>query len=71
MIKTPQNITVIGAAMNVTESGPVSLSEPYSAFIIPMMSSGSVFGGHYGFVRRGIWQVTRELGRINQQLGVN
>ncbi len=57
-------------AMNVTESGPVSLSEPYSAFIIPMMSSGSVFGGHYGYVRGGIWQVTRELGQINQELGV-
>jgi len=45
MTKNPQNITVIGAAMNVTESGPVSLSEPYSAFINPMMSSGSVFDG--------------------------
>jgi phytoene dehydrogenase-like protein len=63
--------TKIFNAMNVTESGPVSLSEPYSAFIIPMMSSGSVFGGHYGYVRGGIWQVTRELGRINQELGVD
>ncbi len=63
--------TKIVYAMNVTESGPVSLSEPYSAFIIPMMSSGSVFGGYYGFVRGGIWQVTRELGRINQELGVD
>ena len=58
-------------AMLVTESGPVSLSEPYSAFIIPMMSSGSVFGGAYGYVREGIWQITRELGQINQELGVN
>ena len=63
--------TKLYIAMNVTESGPVSLSEPYSAFIIPMMSSGSVFGGYYGFVRGGIWQVTRELGRINQELGVD
>jgi len=63
--------TKLYIAMNVTESGPVSLSEPYSAFIIPMMSSGSVFGGYYGFVRGGIWQVTHELGRINQQLGVD
>ncbi len=62
--------TKLYIAMNVTESGPVSLSEPYSAFIIPMMSSGSVFDGYYGFVRGGIWQVTRELGRINQELGV-
>ena len=58
-------------AMTVTESGPVSLSEPYSAFIIPMMDSGSVFGGYYGFVRGGIWQVTAELDRINRELGVD
>jgi len=58
-------------AMSVSESGPVSLSEPYSAFIIPMMSSGSVFGGDYGFVHGGIWQITGELGRINKELGVD
>jgi len=63
--------TKLYVAMNVTESGPVSLSEPYSAFIIPMMSSGSVFNRHYGFVRGGIWQITRELGQINQELGVD
>ncbi len=63
--------TKIYIAMTVIESGPVSLSEPYSAFIVPMMDSGSVFDGHYGFVRGGIWQITRELGRINQELGVD
>ena len=57
--------------MSVSESGPVSLDDPYSAFIIPMMSSGSVFGGYYGFVKGGIWQITRELGRINHELGVD
>ena len=62
--------TKVHLAMSVNESGPVSLSEPYSAFIIPMMGSGSVFGGHYGYVLGGIWQVTRELGRINRELGV-
>ncbi len=61
--------TKVYVAMTVSESGPVSLSEPYSAFTIPMMDSGSVFGGYYGFVRGGIWQITRELGRINQELG--
>jgi phytoene dehydrogenase-like protein len=61
--------TKVYLAMSVMESGPVSLTEPYSAFIIPMMSSGSVFGGYYGFVRGGIWQITRELGLINQELG--
>ncbi|MFT5134571.1 MAG: phytoene dehydrogenase-like protein [Gammaproteobacteria bacterium] len=63
--------TKLFMGMVVSESGPVSLSEPYSAFIIPMMASGSVFGGDYGFVRSGIWQVTSELGRINQELGVD
>ena len=57
-------------AMTVTESGPVSLSDPYSAFTLPMMDSGSIFGGYYGFVKGGIWQITEELGRINSELGV-
>ncbi|MFP6616375.1 MAG: FAD-dependent oxidoreductase, partial [Candidatus Hydrogenedentota bacterium] len=63
--------TKVYMAMTVTESGPVSLSEPYSAFVIPMMDSGSVFGSYYGFVRGGIWQITRELGQINKEFGVN
>ncbi|MGI9260451.1 MAG: phytoene desaturase family protein [Woeseiaceae bacterium] len=57
-------------AMTVTESGPVSLFEPYSAFTLPLMDSGSIFGGYYGFVKGGIWQITEELGRINSELGV-
>jgi phytoene dehydrogenase-like protein len=61
--------TKVQWAMDVSESGPVSIDEPYSAFILPMMSSGSVFGGSYGFVKGGIWQITRELGRINRELG--
>ena len=63
--------TKVLAAMDVSESGPVSVSEPYSAFTMPMMSSGSVFDGSYGYVKGGIWQITRELGRINQELGVD
>ena len=63
--------TKVHLAMDVNESGPVSLSEPYSAFIIPIMSSGSVFGGYYGYVHGGIRQITVELGRINQELGMN
>lgn len=58
-------------AMTVTESGPVSLSDPYSAFTLPLMDSGSIFGGYYGFVKGGIWRITEELGRINADLGVN
>ncbi len=57
-------------AMTVTESGPVSLNDPYSAFTLPLMDSGSIFGGYYGFVKGGIWQITEELGRINAELGV-
>ncbi len=57
-------------AMTVTESGPVSLAEPYSAFTLPLMDSGSIFGGYYGFVEGGIWRITRELGRLNGELGV-
>ena len=63
--------TKVLAAMDVSESGPVSVYEPYSAFAIPMMSSGSVFDGSYGYVKGGIWQITRELGLINQELNVD
>ena len=57
-------------AMTVTESGPVSLDDPYSAFTLPLMDSGSIFGGYYGFVKGGIWRITEELGRINAEIGV-
>ncbi len=57
-------------AMTVTESGPVSLGEPYSAFTLPLMDSGSIFGGYYGFVKGGIWRITEELGTINAELGI-
>jgi phytoene dehydrogenase-like protein len=62
--------TKIYMAMTVTESGPVSLRDPYSAFTLPVMDSGSVFDGYYGFVRDGIWRVTEELAQINAELGV-
>src|SRR6185369_1174390 len=62
--------TKIYMAMTVTESGPVSLDDPYSAFTLPVMDSGSVFDGYYGFVREGIWRVTEELARINSEMGV-
>ena len=57
-------------AMTVTESGPVSLDDPFSAFTVPMMDSGSIFDSYYGFVRGGIWRITEELGRINADHGV-
>lgn len=57
-------------AMSVTESGPVSLDTPSSAFTIPLMTSGSVFDGSWGYVKGGIWQISRALERINARLGV-
>ena len=62
--------TKIYMAMTVTESGPVSLHDPYSAFTLPVMDSGSIFDGSYGFVRDGIWRVTEELALINREIGV-
>ena len=58
-------------AMTVTESGPVSLSEKYSAFTIPIMDSGSIFKGYYGFVFQGIWNLTQTLSNINIDLGID
>jgi phytoene dehydrogenase-like protein len=63
--------TKVQMAMDVSESGPVSVFEPYSAFILPMMASGSVFDGDYGYVKGGIWKITSELGRINREFGVD
>ncbi len=57
-------------SMPVTESGPVSLQAPFSALSIPLMASGNVFGGNWGYVRGGIWEITSKLSEINQKLGV-
>ncbi len=63
--------TKVYMAMTVTESGPVSLHEPYSAFTLPLMDSGSIFDGYYGFVKEGLWRITEELGEINRESGVD
>jgi phytoene dehydrogenase-like protein len=63
--------TKVYMGMTVTESGPVSLREPYSAFTLPLMDSGSIFDGYYGFVREGLWRVTEELATLNSELGVD
>src|SRR5262249_60400714 len=67
----PAGRTKIYMAMTVTESGPVSLAEPYSAFTLPLMDSGSVFDGYYGFVKPGLWRLTEELGAIDREIGVD
>ncbi len=62
--------TKIYMGMTITESGPVSLHEPYSAFTLPLMDSGSVFDGYYGFVNPGLWRLTEELAAINREAGI-
>ena len=56
--------------MTVIESGPASIYDPGTAFNIPLMDSGSVYDGYWGFVRTGIWKITEDLTKINQDLGV-
>jgi phytoene dehydrogenase-like protein len=62
--------TKVFYAISVNESGPVSIDSVYSAFSIPLMSSGSVFNGVWGFVKGGIWKLTEALAQINEDLGV-
>ncbi len=57
-------------AVSSVESGPVSFDAPYSAFSIPLMHSGSVFAGSWGYVKGGIWQIPLALDKINAELGV-
>lgn len=57
-------------AIDVVESGPVSLDSPYSAFSVALMASGTVFNGQWGFVRGRIWRLPQELEKINRGLGV-
>lgn len=54
----------------VNESGPVSIDAPFSAFNVPLMNSGSVFKGEWGFVKDGIWNVVKELDALNRKAGV-
>lgn len=57
-------------AIEVTESGPVDLDSPYSAFNVVLMNTGGLFDGRWGFVKGGIGQVCRQLAEINVELGV-
>ena len=57
--------------MTVIESGPASIYDPGTAYYtIPLMDSGSVFNGYWGFVKKGIWKITETLTDINLALGV-
>ncbi|MBX9724700.1 MAG: NAD(P)/FAD-dependent oxidoreductase [Candidatus Obscuribacterales bacterium] len=57
-------------SIEVTESGPVPLDSPYSAFTIPLLASGSIFDGEWGFVKGGLWKLTECLAEINKEIGV-
>jgi phytoene dehydrogenase-like protein len=57
-------------SIEVTESGPVSLHTPYSAFTIPLLASGTMFGGEWGFVKGGIWQVSQQMNELNIEAGM-
>ena len=57
--------------MTVIESGPASIYDPGTAFTIPLMDSGSIFDGYWGFVKTGIWKITETLTNINYDLGIN
>ena len=63
--------TKVYMGMTVIESSPASYSEKGTAFTIPLMDSGSIFNGYWGFVKGGIWKITEELTKINHNLGVN
>ena len=63
--------TKLYMGMTVIESGPASIYQPGTAFTIPLMDSGSVFNGYWGYVKNGIWKISENLTEINKSLGVN
>ena len=63
--------TKLYMGMTVTESGPASIYDEGTAFTIPLMDSGSIFNGYWGFVKQGIWEITEKLHSINRELGVD
>ena len=62
--------TKLYMGMTVIESGPASIYDPGTAFTIPLMDSGSIYEGYWGFVKTGIWKITENLTEINRKLGV-
>lgn len=58
-------------AKGVVESGPVGLTEPWSALNLALADTGNVLGdGRWGYVKGGIWQITNSLAAIDRELGV-
>ncbi len=56
--------------MTCIESGSSSIHNDGTAFTIPLMDSGSVFDGYWGYVKGGIWKIIDELSEINKKNGV-
>ena len=56
--------------MTCIESGSSSIHNDGTAFTIPLMDSGSVFDGYWGYVKGGIWKIIDELYKINKKNGV-
>ena len=62
--------TKVYMGMTVIESSPTSYNEKGTSFTIPLMDSGSIFGGYWGFVKQGIWKISEELLELNNELGI-
>ena len=62
--------TKVYMGMTVIESSPTSYNEKGTSFTIPLMDSGSIFGGYWGFVKQGIWKISDELLKLNTELGI-
>ena len=62
--------TKVYMGMTVIESSPTSYSEKGTSFTIPLMDSGSIFGGYWAFVKDGIWKISDELLKLNNELGI-
>ena len=62
--------TKVYMGMTVIESSPTSYNEKGTSFTIPLMDSGSIFGGYWGFVKQGIWKISDELFKLNNELGI-
>ncbi len=62
--------TKVFGSMSVTESGPVPMDQPGTAFNVAVMSTGSVLGGYWGHVQGALWRLPLALDEINRELGV-
>lgn len=62
--------TKIYMGMTCIESGASSIHNKGTAFTIPLMDSGSIFDGYWGYVKGGIWKIIDEISEINNKIGV-